>query len=537
MKIIVLLLVVFFEFFNLAAQSVNSVIKEVTVYRQNAKLSHIASANVIAGTNEVVVGGIAGEILESSLQVGVKGNATLLSATFRRNYTNEMHRSEKVMKLQDSLKKCDSELKTNEDQMIVFKGEENLLNVNNKLGSQQQSFTVPELKMLADFYRNRCIEVKQQMQTISKQSENLVQKKYRLQNQINELNGQERKSEGEIVLSLAANISSKVNIQISYVVASAAWYPIYDLRCKGTDKPLNLTYKANVQQSTGFDWKDVKLSISTGNPSANNNKPELYPQYVDFYVYRQVAYKYDAMKKSADAPEKLLKVGAANSVSISDDELTQDKPSYVVTETEKQILAEYTIELLQNIPSDNKDHLVGIKEYELPASYKYQCVPKLSDGVFLLAIITDYGKYNLLTGQANIFFDDMYVGQSEINPNTSSDTLLVSLGRDDKIVVKRTELNDLTSKKIIGTNTTEVRAYEILVRNNKNTPINIEVLDQLPISRNSDIVVEILENSAARYTEIYGKLLWNLNIAPAQSSKLKLMFSVKYPKDRMITGY
>jgi uncharacterized protein (TIGR02231 family) len=186
------------------------------------------------------------------------------------------------------------------------------------------------------------------------------------------------------------------------------------------------------------------------------------------------------------------------------------------------------------VESDNKEHIVGIQEIELPAIYSYHTVPKLDMTAYLLARVTDWAKYNLLAGEANIFFDDNYVGKSYLNPNVSADTLLISLGRDEKINVKRVKLNDYSAKKLLSGNIRETKAFETTIKNNKNTAIEIELLDQYPISKNSQIEITLEDANGATVTEEYGKLLWKIKLQPNESRKIKLVYTIKYPKDKQI---
>ena len=128
----------------------------------------------------------------------------------------------------------------------------------------------------------------------------------------------------------------------------------------------------------------------------------------------------------------------------------------------------------------------------------------------------------------------MYIGQSQLNPFVSSDTMLVSLGRDNGISVERTQLNDLTSTKFIGSNKKQTYGYEITIKNNKTRSIDLEILDAFPISQNSEIEVELLESGDAEVNSDYGKLSWDLIIPTGQSKKLNFSYSIKYPKDRVI---
>ena len=507
-----------------------SEIKEVTVYQSNARIVRVATLNLQPGNSEIVLTDLANTLQQNTLQAEIEGNAILLSASARLNYLTKKGTSKQVKMLQDSLDLIDGKLKLLAGEKQVFNGEEKAINDNIKLGSEQTGVQVNELKMLAEFYRTRLMDIKKQVITIEEQEQDFKTARIRIQNQLNQLNAMTNKPVGEVVLNVSANAPVKVKVRFSYLVPNAGWYPIYDIRSVSTDKPINLVYKANVFQSTNYDWKDVRLTISTRNPEADQNRPVLNPWFIDFYQPQAAMYP---MKKAQVAPalsnvyqETRAKESAAE----------ESAPEYKVTETTGLLAAEYSIENLQSIPADGKEHLVPMKEYEVPAIYSYHAVPKLSDGVFLLAKLTDFGKLNLLPGEANLFNRGMYVGKSEINPFTTSDTLLISLGRDEQISIKRTELQDLTARQTIGTNIKETKGYEISVKNNKSIPVNIEILDNIPISKNKEIEVTLENDDGADYMKDYGKLLWRINLKPGESKKIRFSFMVKYPKDKVVSG-
>jgi len=521
-----------------AAINVKSKIKDVTIYQQNARITREASVSIPAGITEIVMEDLTSSILQNSLQVDIKGKAILLSATSRINYMFGQKESPRIKVLQDSLELVDNEMNWLQNQKIVYQGEERVINENNKLGSEQEGLNVEELKQLVIFYRSRLFEVKEEILKIDKKLQELRLVKSRIQNQLSELNSTRNKPTGEVIINVSSNISTKIDLRLSYLTPNAGWSPVYDIRADGTDKPLKLIYKANVYQKTGYDWEDVKLTVSTGNPSVDNNRPILYPWYIDFYV-PPVVIGYGAKQSQLKSAERsqMMQLNIAQDV-LEAEKLEEivEMPEYRVSETTSQMAAEYNIEVLQDIPSDGKEHLVAMMEYKPEADFTYHTVPKLSDGAFLLAKVPDYGQYNLLPGQANLFFQGMYVGQSTINPVTTADTLLVSLGRDNKISVKRNQLKDFTKKQVIGGNIKETKGYEIFVRNNNIFPVNLELLDQIPISKNKEIEVQLEDNGGAQYSEDYGRLLWKLDLKSGQTQNIRFVYSVKYPKDKKIRG-
>lgn len=530
-----LFLVLFFIANISIASSSDSKITDVTVYRQYARINRTATINYSSGTSEVILGNLSSNIIPSSIQANVKGAATLLSLNHQINYLENQDRPKMIKVLQDSLLLIQNDLKWIQNQKAALQGEEQLINLNNKLGSAETGMTVIDLQDLSKFYRERILEIKKKIFNLEKDEYELALKRNRIQAQLNEVSANYvTKPTGEIILQLTATAAGKATISFSYLVNSAGWTPMYDIRYEGIEKAIRLIYKANVYQNSGYDWENVNLTVSNGNPAQNNERPILNPIYINFYQGQ-------VNIRGARAEKSMANMAYAQSLP-SDDEMEDYAeeaiaPEYIVTATENQMTTEYSINLKQSIASDGKFHLVAITDFDLEAKYQYHSVPRLDKGAYLLGKVYDFGKYNLLAATANIFFEDMYIGQSQLNPNVSSDTLLISLGKDNNINLQRNQLNDLTSTKLIGANKKQIYAYEIIVKNNKNKAINIEVLDAIPISQNTEIEVELIESSDAEYLKDYGKLSWNIILDPGQSKRLTFSYSVKYPKNQVVSEF
>jgi hypothetical protein len=200
----------------------------------------------------------------------------------------------------------------------------------------------------------------------------------------------------------------------------------------------------------------------------------------------------------------------------------------------QQTSTEFKIDVPYTIPSDNKDYDVSMVQYNIPASYSYYAVPKLSDDVYLVARITDWNQYNMLNGNANLFFKDIYQGDSFLDLKSFDDTLTISVGRDKDIIVDREIQKDFTTKNYISNNKRELKGWNINIKNNKSNTINLVVEDQFPISRTADIKVDLLEHSGALTDNETGKVTWNLQINPNEKRVLNLKYSVRYPKDKKV---
>lgn len=509
-------------------------ITEVTVYRNQASISNEATLTLNAGTTEVVLKQISSSIIPSSIQVDVKGDISILSARYEANYLQKIAMSPQQKNIQDSLDIIRDKYNWNTELISIYNAEENLLDANKSLGNDKVLVTALDVKNMADFYRIRITELREKRFGINRQQKELQEKITYLQQQLNEWNARNNNTGGQIVLLVSTNTTISGALRCNYLVNNAGWNASYDIRSEGWGKPLNLLFKANVYQNTGYNWNDVKLTLCTGNPSQNNDRPILNSLYVTFYDtrYRPVG----ATSGTYYAPAAMEKMNLKTLDGIDEESDRKYKVAApVYNEQQSHITNEtYELKLEQSILSDGKENIVRIKEYNLPASYEYHTVPKLDAAAYLLAKVSDYGKYNLLPGLAGIFLEGSYIGQVQIDPYSMGDTMYISLGKDNSISVSRIKLTEFCKSKWIDTRKTETFAYEISIKNNKSTAIEIDVLDQVPISKNEDIKVEIEDISAAVHNVETGKLNWKLNIAPGTIKKVRYIYTLKYPKDRQV---
>jgi uncharacterized protein (TIGR02231 family) len=530
---------------------VKSTIKDATVYLTGAKLTSVATVSLTSGNTEVIFDNLPVGINPSSMQIRFKNgsNANLLSAKFRTRYVETASTDNRVLRgMHDSIIDFNDKFSTFNNEREILKGEENLIAQNqNRIGTgKDNSLSVNDLKELSLYYRTRLTEIKKRMQELVIEERKLREPFDELQKRYNELAQKKGKTSGEIVLAINSTTSQSLEIACIYIVGGARWTPQYDLRSEGTDKPLKLVYKAAITQNCGLDWSDIKLQVSTANPNISNERPILTPQYLDYQVVRAYAYQnQQELAKRAKTEEKdmsrsntyVLSQAPSAARPAMDDDGVSDVIAAASGDEAMEVAAIFDVALSQSIPSDGEEHIVRVQESDMKAVYEYHSVPKVDPAAFLLAKVTDYGQYHLLTGRASIFYQDTYVGQSMIDPRTVGDTLLLSLGRDEAITIKRTKPVDVKSeKKIIGDTKKEVIEYEITIKNNKRAPISIEILDQVPISRQKDIEIEVDEKklSNAEYNATYGKLLWKVNIEGNSSKKIRFGYTLKYPKNQTV---
>ncbi len=513
---------------------IDSKITDVTVFLNKAQVTREGKTRIESGKTNLIVTGLTSMLDPESIQVSGKGNFVILGISHQQNFLNEFNMPKSLKVLKDSLETLQRQVILEQSQKEILNKEEQMLLSNQKIGGTNQNLTVAELKAMADFYRSRLGDIvssrMKQDEKIKKINERIV----KLNAQVNDQNELYRRNTSEIVVSVSADAATSADFQIKYVVANAGWHAIYDLRAINTKNPVQLSYKANVFQSTGEEWKNVKLKLSTANPNQSGLKPELYSWYLDFY--NPIVYDQMKLKKSY-AGAAMRSASAPSEIAMDREEMAEAKSmSEYVTTVQTSLNTEFDISLPYTVSSSAKPTVVDIKTHDMKSEYIYSVAPKLDTDAFLIAKATGWEEYNLLPGEANIFFEGTFVGKSFIDPNNIKDTLSVSLGRDKRIVVKREKVKDLTSRNFIGSTKRENYAWEISLRNTKSEAIRITVEDQIPVSQNTQIEVAILDNGGAQYNKQTGKLIWELELKPNETRKLTYKFEVKYPKDKQITG-
>ncbi len=214
--------------------------------------------------------------------------------------------------------------------------------------------------------------------------------------------------------------------------------------------------------------------------------------------------------------------------------LDESSISNYTTINENQLNISFDIDIPYDILSNGKAHSVALKDLKLPATYKYYVVPKVEKEAFLLAEISEYSKFNLLPGEANIIFEGMYVGKTKINPNQTSDTMNLSMGRDKKIAIKREKIADKSGTKFLSGYKEQKFTYDITVKNNKKEAIEMLLKDQYPISTDKEITIELLDNGKAKVNPETGILTWDIKLGAGETKKYRISYKIKYPKDKYI---
>lgn len=536
----------------------NSTLKSATVYYGfGAELTHRSSVRVSPSIRQIVISGLATTADANSVQVSIPESVALLSQKFR-IYTPEQPEitDPRLKKLNDSIRLLQKGIGSINNQLDIEsstmeKTSQLIELVINK--SDNKTITSDEALKLITACTGKMEKAKSNIYRLNNERADLNEKISLLQTRIYEISKvrpEQKKPVGQLILQVKCSNAGEVPVELSYFTNNAGFTPMYDVRVNTKNNDIKIVYKAGIYQSTGIDWNQTKLTLSTANPNWSGTTPILNPWYLQVFEpqIRKLELAAGRSNMASNTIPGAYKDEAMKMVIVSTD--NEDgytaqagnlnvNPSNLGSYTklnENQLNTTFEIELPYDIKTDGELQSVTIKEEKINATLKNYAVPKLNRDAFLLAEIADWESLNLLPGVANIIMDDTYLGRTNIDPNISADTMNLSLGKDRRVVINRVKVKEFTTTKKSGSYTTQTFTYEITVKNNKSSDVDLILKDQYPLSQVKEVEVKLLASDSAAINEELGVLTWNIQLKSGESKKFRISYSVKYPSEKKIAN-
>ena len=537
--------------------TVDSVIKQAVVYPSSARVTRVAKVSLKEGSQTIKFKGVQPGFDENSLSVSGKGTAVakILGAGIKVTYLKESP-DEKVRELESKIQALD-------DQAAGFQGETNTLLEKKTFLDSIRLFTggqmpkdlvtkVPsaeELKATLSFVETEFKAFGDAALALEIKKRELAKEHEKLQNELNEVRSTFSKEERSLAVDIECEKAGDLEVELSYSVPQASWYPLYDARVDFEKGKAIVSAFAVTRQTAGEDWKDTQLTLSTSQPSIGGRMPELSSWYVrpmEPRKMRKKAMQYEPYYLS-EATERMKKSDAVGGGSLSAPAAAPVQAAAVdyAPSISSGASLVYKVGRSVTIKSDGSDVRVPLMSQTLDAAFEYAATPKLSPYAYLRSKVTNGPKDQLLAGRVNIFLDGAFVGASDI-PKTiaTGEAFDLYLGVDEGVVVKRELLEEKTDDTLIGSIPSPTKKiaykYKITVENYKPRAIKINLFDQVPVAQDDKIKVVKVESSVKPDTDKYkdheGVYLWTLSLQAKEKKEIILSYVVEYPRDMNVDG-
>jgi len=511
-------------------------VSEAILYPNQAQLTLRVQANLAsAGEHTVLVSRTNGYVDPRTLQVRGLGEFTILSARMTQEFLAEANLPGSLKALKDSVDDLKQDLDVLVLQRDVYGKEEEMLLENRKVaGANTGLSSTLELQKAADFFRQRMLEIKTKENNLDERIRKARQHYDAAKAQLDQQFARYQQPVDQVAIQVRTSKPGPATLLISYLTDQAGWNTSYDARAAEGKAKLELVLKAQVRQNTGQNWEKVKLQFSSGNPGLGAEKPNLSGLVADYQAMQTMMAAPSAKRYLADsdprAPEEINRDLARSNGNARRAEATH----VYATMDDGGLGLLFTIDQPSTVPTSEQDvTTLELRRQEIDAPQRLACAPALDPDVCVVATIKDWGNQNLLPGPVQVFYNDVFTGESFLPASTAQDSLQLSLGRERKVLVRRIAVPVKDAKNFLGSKKIQAYAFETTITNNRKDAIVLRLEDRIPVSKNEEIEVEAQELSGAKPDE-QGILRYDVPVAAGQTKKQSLRYQIRYPKDKPI---
>jgi uncharacterized protein (TIGR02231 family) len=559
----------------LLATPVDSHISAATVYSDRVVVTRTAGLELVLGENTLVFEHLPSGLVDQSLQFSGHGAAaaTILDVNAATAFVDSTPNA-RAKDLEDQINELNKQGRTLDDRagvlnqerefvkrMLLAATEANPAAADSTHGTGAgYRQTLEDWQKLYAYTEDVLGKIAAELHAIDDQRNELAGKKAALKQQLDVLRDVRGKSVKSVTVRMAVTAAGQFEVALRYAVPGATWVPTYDARLRAEDRAVELSYYGLVRNATGEDWKDVALTLSTARPSLGGGAPELRPWVVDVMPEEPVALaRFSEEAAVAGKRAKSRDVGAvANSqnqqflnatggMPAPEAPAIRDASELAAVVEANATSATFRIPGPVSILANNSMQKVSIASAKLAATLQYEATPKMVEAAFLSAAASNTTDYPFLAGSMNTFLDDTFIAASRLKTVMPGERFELHLGADEGIAIKRKLVNRFAENTGLTNNGRRVTyEYLLTITNNKKTAERVALKEPLPVSRQEKIVVKLLvpdedavgtkESPKEVTREEDGKLVWHLDLKPAEKREIALKFSVSYPGDVNVAG-
>lgn len=548
---------------SVSALTADQKITAVTVYPDRALVTRSGTVKLDSGVQSVVFDNLPLNLEEDSVRAKAQGKLKILGVEVRRDY-KEATVNGATKQVQDDLTKLDDQIQAlNDEKYNITRRQDFLDQMRNRAttpsGSgegKDSTLAVQNIHGLFDLYSDETNKGSKRWHEIDMTLRDLNKLRADKANQLSLLQQPAAPNTRSAIVTVEASESGLVDLQVSYLISGAGWQPQYDAYADPDTQKVELTNYGVIRQTTGENWDNVSLTLSSARPSTTARLPELSAwtidlggvvalngnlDEVDFARAKKVSM---AMRNSSsnslavDAPaQNQLEVAGAGTLSATPP--PSDASMEIAEIRTLGPAATFIVPARTSIPSDNQPHRSAISVQTLKGEWTYETTPKLVSSAFLKTRVTNTSGGPLLAGEINAFLGNNFIGKSNIKLVAANASFDLFLGVDDNIKVTRTE--GVKKEEVGGILTrTKVylRSYTIEVQNFKSTEASFKLRDQIPVSKNGQVsvVVNKAEPAFKAQDKDTGEVSWDFKLKPNEKQKITVEYEVDAPYEQSVAG-
>ena len=295
--------------------------------------------------------------------------------------------------------------------------------------------------------------------------------------------------------------------------------------------------KAQITQNSDEDWKQVKVTLYSGNPAVFHGLPELDPVHVSIFVDQPV-YRGRAKGNARMCESSMIMDEDICPEDICEEEAPVLNMAPVKMQEaevqEEETMSAFILPDLKDILNGTDGNIVVLQSFKVPANYQLLSIPRVDTKSFLTAEINE-SDWPLPAAYASVYIKDLFAGDIYVDPDTDIDKFSLSLGQDERITVVREELPRKTQEALLKNQRKQVRTSRIKLINNSKETVKVLLKDQIPVSTDKAVTVDVIKLSEGVLNEEKGEVSWELMAEPKNAIELELSYSLAWPKDKRLS--
>ena len=486
MKNLILPILILLLSLNASANDINvaSKAEKVTIYHLGALVSRTSSIQLKKGINQLSFSNLSEKIILNSLKFKNK-EITILNKTLIKKLTNEEYQQllDKSIILQNQLALLES--KYNETSFVN---------------------EVQDLEKMMLYYSKKIVTIKKDLRKVEEDIANAKS-----------LDNIQLKNENAAILKVTLSIDKPLNhpLSMQYVVGGVGWSPSYEITVNNSnEEDIEIKYMAKIMSQTGENWNNVEVSLSSSFPLES---PASIPKPEEAWVLEGSSTRRitDALKNKND-DQQMQQIERLEGVEYEQINI----PSF---------LKKRTLNKSYSIKSNGTVFSFPIMTNKIPAKYYYYGYPSIDPQVYLVAEIIDWETYGYVDGIANMTYNNNDIGRSKVNFSEAQDTLVLAIGKDNSVFMLRQEISNKKYFKetIVSKKKKMTMAYEFILKNNNDFPIDFSLTEQVPISQSKSAEVIIEKNTNGKMNLETGEVIWQFNMTPGEAIEKQLIYQIE----------
>ena len=487
-------------------------VKTVNVFRNGAEVIRTGKTELKEGMQTLYVHGLTNTASNDTARLYIEEGVSRANLRFEEADKENAHSKE----LQEKIALLEKQIEVKEMQLTLWQNNGDFTSHDNVSATEIQDY-IEKLPERMEKLHKEIVALGKEIRDLQKEAEEELQKE----------------SLPVLVADVTADHDGTYACELHYHENAAGWDPVYEIRSE-KEEEIEIRMRGEIREDTNEDWKDVKVSLFTGDPSTDDVLPELLPLYLNIQENIAVGRARNAraagamaMKASMDMEDMMVMEEAAEVPMMR----METQEAEVQNE---ETMTEYALAGNRDILKGNKGTMADLQKYVIPAEYNIVTVPKADPHAYLVASIKTVDLPVLNAVEAGIYLKGRYTGSIYLDSDMTKEKVDITLGKEERVHVSFKELAKKNSTTLLKAQKVVEHQYETKITNLSDEDITVLLKDQLPVSQNKDITVEALDLGGAKLDKDYGMLEKKIDVKAKETETYLLNYKVMWPKDKRI---